>query len=581
MPQYSETIYDLEDGLTDNRVLDISSDENGFIWVQTRSGLSRFDGHRFKEYKVDLNGKQWSIPFSARFLNDSHDRLWIHGFLPAMLLYNNELDGIQVVYKVKYHDYYDLADDGKGNILITSQGSLGFSPILQLKESPDYAFTTEELNVPEEARLNYYIHRFTDGTMICSGTNGLSKLEIVDGATQIERIELRSAADSTIYENCSLKGSFQEKKDGIFNFLCDHQSLYLFNRHEILRCSLSGNDSFTDSVIFVEPLKLDFPEIGLASDQPLFSVISDKKGGLFLRSLNGIYRFNPDNWSAERIRAEPYGVIDNDYWDFRSALYYDKHGILWAGTDHGLLKIVSGNKSFHTVSPELDNPSGLNNAKLKCVVKDSRGNLWVGTVSDGLFHSIPDSTGRFKTFTNYRADPEDPSSIHSNFVPTLFEDSQQRLWVAAEALQWMDLNETPGVFHYTKTTELSKQIGYGLLPVEIQEDPEGNILVACFGSPSFLIDPDGDEPYSLFFDSALNRIYRFPRIRYSSDKVGYMFSDNNFYEMTSGWVLYQGMFVPGVFSPAYPGQLDTLLNIDSLYIIYTDILITGKEDQKE
>ncbi len=34
-------------------------------------------------------------------------------------------------------------------------------------------------------KRNFYIHRFADGTMICSGTNGLSKLEIVDGVTSI------------------------------------------------------------------------------------------------------------------------------------------------------------------------------------------------------------------------------------------------------------------------------------------------------------------------------------------------------------------------------------------------------------
>ncbi|MFH0756015.1 MAG: ATP-binding protein [Bacteroidota bacterium] len=565
--QYSETIYDVEDGLTDNIVDDIASDENGFIWVFTSAGLHRFDGHRFKEYKVDLNGNQRSIPSKQRFMNDSRGRLWINGFLPALLIYNNELDRIEVVHEVRYHDYIDLADDGKGNILLTSLANTGYSPILQLKESPDYAYTAEELNVPEE---NYYIHRFADGTMICSGTNGLNKMKIVEGAPQFERIELLSAADSTIYQ-----------VDGALNFLCDDQSFYLVNRNEILRTSLFGNDSFTDSIIFVEPLKLDFPEIGLVPDQPLFSVISDNKGGLFLRNLSGIYWFNPEKNSAERIKAESYGKEDVIYWEFRRALFFDDHGILWAGTDHGLLKIVLEKKPFHTISPEPDNPRGLQTGKLNSVVKDSRGHLWIGTGTNGLFHSIPDSTGQFKTFTNYLADPENPSSIHSSRVNALFEDSQQRLWVGAEEIQWMDLNETPGVFHYPKATELGKQIGYGVNPVEIQEDPEGNILVACVGSPSWLIEPDGDESYSLFFDSAMNPVRWLPCIRYTSDNVGYMYSNCNFYEMTSGWVLYQGIFVPGVFSPAYPTHLETLVNFDSLDVIYADILVTEKEGKKE
>ena len=216
-PQYAETIYDVEDGLKDNRVTDISSDENGFIWVQTTSGVCRFDGHRFQEYTVNLNGIQKPILFSEDFMNDSRGRLWIDGFLPALLLYNNEFDRIELVHEARYHDYMDLADDGQGQILVTGEAGMDFTPILQLKEGPDYAFTAEEFFIPEEFRRNYYIHRFANGTMICSGTLGLSKLEIAEGAPEFERIQLLSAEDSSVY-----------KVDEAFDFLSeDPFSTYL------------------------------------------------------------------------------------------------------------------------------------------------------------------------------------------------------------------------------------------------------------------------------------------------------------------------------------------------------------------
>ena len=398
-PQYSQTIYDIEDGLTHNTVLDITSDENGFIWVFTTAGVCRFDGHRFREYKVDLNIRQQAIIAEGRFMNDSRNRIWIESALPALLLYNNEQDRIQVVKEVQYTDFYDLADDGNGNIIFTSLANPLLSPILQLKEGLDYTFTDWEFNVPEEFRMIYYIHRFADGTMIASGTNGLYKMEIHEGSPHFDRIELVNTQDNSDY-----------KAEEPLHFLCDDNSFYLFNRHEILCTGISGNDSFRDSVIEVEPFLLNFPEIGLVPGQPLFSVIRDRKGGLFLRSLNGIYRFNPKKRSVERIRDESYGEKDDGEGDFRGGLYLDDRGILWAGTDHGLLKIVFGNKPFHTISPEPDHPGSLTNGKLRSVLKDSRGGLWVGTVAGGLFHSIPDSGGQFKSFTNYQADAENPSS---------------------------------------------------------------------------------------------------------------------------------------------------------------------------
>lgn len=45
----------IEDGLADNLVHDILMDSKGNVWLATHDGLSRYDGHHFKNYKVDKN----------------------------------------------------------------------------------------------------------------------------------------------------------------------------------------------------------------------------------------------------------------------------------------------------------------------------------------------------------------------------------------------------------------------------------------------------------------------------------------------------------------------------------------------
>ena len=42
--------YGVEEGLPNNYIIDITQDGQGFIWIATESGLSRFDGRDFTAY---------------------------------------------------------------------------------------------------------------------------------------------------------------------------------------------------------------------------------------------------------------------------------------------------------------------------------------------------------------------------------------------------------------------------------------------------------------------------------------------------------------------------------------------------
>ena len=62
--------YTVEQGLSDNFVIDIAQDDNGFIWLATTNGLNRFDGVQFKNFFRTGSGQQ--IP--DNFI--SHIRKW-------------------------------------------------------------------------------------------------------------------------------------------------------------------------------------------------------------------------------------------------------------------------------------------------------------------------------------------------------------------------------------------------------------------------------------------------------------------------------------------------------------------------
>jgi ligand-binding sensor domain-containing protein len=46
----------VEDGLTQESVLAIVQDADGFMWFGTQSGLSRYDGYRFTNFRNVVDG---------------------------------------------------------------------------------------------------------------------------------------------------------------------------------------------------------------------------------------------------------------------------------------------------------------------------------------------------------------------------------------------------------------------------------------------------------------------------------------------------------------------------------------------
>ena len=62
-------------GLPDNTVMGISQSPDGFLWVATRTGLSRFDGMQFRPWPVTVNGAL--LGGCKGLLNDRRGRLWI------------------------------------------------------------------------------------------------------------------------------------------------------------------------------------------------------------------------------------------------------------------------------------------------------------------------------------------------------------------------------------------------------------------------------------------------------------------------------------------------------------------------
>ena len=91
---------------------------------------------------------------------------------------------------------------------------------------------------------------------------------------------------------------------------------------------------------------MDRPDIGLYRSFDIWDLFTNDEDRVYLRSDGGIYVYNTISDILERIYAfESPRQIGR-------GIYYDPAGILWVGTETGLLKIILGNKDFHTLRPD-------------------------------------------------------------------------------------------------------------------------------------------------------------------------------------------------------------------------------------
>ncbi len=118
--EYSYTHYDTKDGLAGSTVYAVVQSADGFIWFGTETGLSRFDGRRFKTFTM-ADGLPSNEILSV--FTDSKGRIWLVPFGHSISYYyrgkihNQENDSVlkKVAIKSLLHC---IAEDDKGTIIL-------------------------------------------------------------------------------------------------------------------------------------------------------------------------------------------------------------------------------------------------------------------------------------------------------------------------------------------------------------------------------------------------------------------------------------------------------------------------------
>ena len=253
------------------------------------------------------------------------------------------------------------------------------------------------------------------------------------------------------------------------------------------------------------------------------TVYVDGEGTLWAGTYGGgLNRFDPENGIFIHFRHDPENPesISNDS---VSVILEDHLGHLWVGTQHGLNRMDHKTGSFTRFMYDPEDPTSLGNDQARAIFEDSKGTLWVGTNEPwgtGGDNPGPGGLNRFdresETFTRYLHDPNDPNTLGSNHVMSIFEDSGGTFWIGTwnNGLHTMDRESgifTRHVYDPEKPNKLSPpfwdfQTEVGGIRF-IHEDNQGAIWIGGIGHGMIRYDPltakllrfipDPDSPGSL------------------------------------------------------------------------------------
>ena len=156
---------------------------------------------------------------------------------------------------------------------------------------------------------------------------------------------------------------------------------------------------------------------GNLSNSNLWQILCTKDNRLIASTIDGLNVYDKNKDKFTRILYKE-GELPSQY---IYSLEEDLYGHIWVGTDNGLVELdkdLNIVKSYHDTIGDSD---------VYNVYDDSKGNIWVCTLDNGLFKINLDD----KSVENYKNN-NSKRSIPSNNVRDIISDSEGKLWIATD-----------------------------------------------------------------------------------------------------------------------------------------------------
>ncbi len=343
--------YLLDSGISDLTINDITQDKNGFLWMATRDGLSRFDGKNFHVYRrVEIAGRAMPGNLDALYC-DRENRIWIGTDSGVFILDAGRAEFHRLALPdTAVFDVEEFYEDSSGVVWMAAwnQGLLAWNPLTKniqqwrFGKNPDGIVTTI---LPGKAGHLW----------ICS-LSGLYEMNL-------KSRELRAIP----FQSGLLKKSAEIRQ--IFSAATDSLG-------QVWLGSASGLAVYTPTAgEIIQPVGLnDFP---ILLRSMIRKVYVDREQQLWIGSQGyGLFRQTLSTGQIIRAVHQPENQLSLSD-DFIQTMFQDRDRQMWIGTGSGLNQVPRLSAVFGHLRQE--NGFGLIDNLVHSVAVDEAGRIWVGT----------------------------------------------------------------------------------------------------------------------------------------------------------------------------------------------------------